>query len=64
MELKDPKKTAEVIAQIKELFSYFDEVVIAVPGDLLYDLHSISPARGDDRLYIHGVSVTKGDDDA
>lgn len=54
MELKDGEVTKEKINKIEELMSYFDEVVLTTPTGS-YFLHSISPARGDDRLYIHGA---------
>jgi len=54
MKVRDPKVTEDKIAKIKELLSYFDEVVLVTPHGL-HRLHNLSPARGDDRLYIHGV---------
>ena len=62
LKLKDANETAEVIEKIKELLTYFDEVVLCTPKGL-YDMYSISPARGDDRLYIHGVNQTKEDEE-
>ena len=62
MELKDPEVTRDKIEKIKELFSYFDEIVLTVPGEGKFHLYSIGPARGDDRLYIHGVQKVDEDD--
>jgi hypothetical protein len=54
LKLKDSKVTKRQIDRIKELLDYFEEVVVVTP-DGSYFLHGLSPARGDDRLYIHGV---------
>jgi len=62
MELKDPEVTKDKIRQIEELFSYFDEIVLTTPGENRHFLYSIGPARGDDRLYIHGVQEVDDDD--
>ncbi len=61
MELKDPEVTKDKIKKIKELLSYFDEVVLTVPGAGSFHLHSLGPARGDDRLYIHGALKVEED---
>ncbi len=62
MEGKDPKITKHHIDEINKHLGYFDEVVLCTPSNGLHKLHSIGPARGDDRLYIHGVEVVPEDD--
>jgi hypothetical protein len=61
MKLKSSKVTEKHIENIKKALAYFDEVVLCVPNGL-YEFHNISPARGDDRLYIHGVKKIPEDD--
>ncbi|MHA2039024.1 MAG: hypothetical protein ACXACU_15865 [Candidatus Hodarchaeales archaeon] len=47
--------TIDKIQEISELLSYFKEVVLVTPAGS-YFIHSMSPARCDERLYIHGVN--------
>jgi len=61
MKLKDPKETKYHIDMINKHLAYFDEVVLCVPNDGLFEFQFISPARGDDRLYIHGFKVVPED---
>ncbi|RLF86929.1 hypothetical protein DRN34_02740 [Thermococci archaeon] len=61
MELKDPAVTKKHIKAINDALEYFDEVVLCTPAGL-HEFHFISPARADDRLYIHGVKRIPEDD--
>jgi hypothetical protein len=49
------------VKNILKALEYFDEVVLSVPNDKLYKFYSLGPARGDDRLYIHGVEEMQED---
>ena len=52
--MKDYEETQETVKRIEELLSYFEEVVLVTPSGS-YFLYSMSPARCDERLYIHGI---------
>lgn len=54
LNLKDPKVTQKHINNIRKAFKYFNEIILCVPEGN-FKLYDISPARGDDRLYIHGI---------
>ena len=58
LKLKDPNVTKDTIDRIKDLLTYFEDVVLVTPKGL-YKLHNITPARGDDRLYVHGVNIVE-----
>jgi len=60
--MKSAEVTRATIKRIRELLSYFDEIVLVTPKGS-FDFYSMSPARGDDRLYIHGVKKTEEDRD-
>lgn len=62
MELKDPKETKKHVKAILEALNYFDEVVLCVTGDKMFKFYSLNPARGDDRLYIHGIEEVLPDE--
>ena len=54
--MKDHNVTKEKMDKLKEVLSYFEEVVLCTPTGS-YFLYSVQEARCDERLYIHGIKV-------
>lgn len=60
MRTRDSETTKDHINRIKSLMTYFDEIVIVTPKKL-HKLYDISAARGDSRLYLHGIEEIEKD---